>query len=226
MQQFVLERGSMNFDILPAFNLKTLHIQEVLSDVSNKLRQHHLTLTTAESCTGGLFSKLLTDQSGSSQYYLGGVIAYNNIIKNRVLAVPLQELEDHGAVSWQVAESMAGGLLKIVTSDLALSFTGIAGPSGGTKAKPVGLVYCSFLSTNALLKEKFTDAIGKISEFFELLGVEVHPTASKLENACNIRILSGNTLLSSENAGELNTRSAIRWVSCLVAFEMLRNSLN
>lgn len=100
-----------------------------------------LTVATAESCTGGLVAHVLTQVSGSSGYVLGGVVAYADAIKVAVLSVPQAVLDAHGAVSAQVARAMADGARQRFGSDLAVSITGIAGPEGGTAAKPVGLTY-------------------------------------------------------------------------------------
>lgn len=99
------------------------------------------TLATAESCTGGLIGKLLTDVSGSSAAYLGGIISYSNKVKNEVLGVPQQLLDTFGAVSEPVAKAMAEGATRVIGADLAVSVTGIAGPKSDNTNKPVGLVY-------------------------------------------------------------------------------------
>jgi nicotinamide-nucleotide amidase len=100
-----------------------------------------LTLSTAESCTGGLVGHLLTDQPGSSGYYRGGLISYSNDLKQRELAVPLDTIEQHGAVSAQACMAMAEGARRRYGSDLAVAVTGIAGPDGGTAEKPVGTAW-------------------------------------------------------------------------------------
>jgi len=105
------------------------------------LRARGQTVVTAESCTGGLIGSLLTDISGSSDYYLGGVISYANEVKHQVLGVRQETLESVGAVSEETALQMARGVQRLLQADYALAVTGIAGPSGGTPAKPVGLVY-------------------------------------------------------------------------------------
>lgn len=100
-----------------------------------------LTVSTAESCTGGLVAHALTEIPGSSAYFLGGVVAYADATKRAALNVPGTLIERHGAVSVQVARSMAEGARRAIGSDLAVAVTGIAGPGGGTPAKPVGLTY-------------------------------------------------------------------------------------
>ncbi len=109
--------------------------------VGHLLRERSLTLAVAESCTGGLLSHRITNVPGSSDYYLGSVTAYANVVKARVLAVPRDILEAYGAVSQETALAMARGACRLLGADLALSVTGIAGPGGGTPAKPVGLTY-------------------------------------------------------------------------------------
>lgn len=105
------------------------------------LRERGLTLAVAESCTGGLLGMRLTEVPGSSDYFRGGVIAYSNAVKEAVLGVPRAILEEKGAVSPECARAMAEGARRVLGADLALAITGIAGPTGGTPEKPVGLVY-------------------------------------------------------------------------------------
>ncbi len=105
------------------------------------LRAGKQTLATAESCTGGLVGQLLTANSGSSDYYLGGVVTYSNQLKQNLLGVPEELLVAHGAVSEPVASAMAEGCLRAIGSTWAISVTGIAGPTGATADKPVGLVF-------------------------------------------------------------------------------------
>lgn len=105
------------------------------------LIERGLTLTTAESCTGGLIGSYLTDVAGSSAAYLGGWVTYSNAMKSAQLGVPAELLVEHGAVSEPVARAMAEGALENAGADLAVGVTGIAGPGGGTADKPVGTVW-------------------------------------------------------------------------------------
>lgn len=117
-----------------------------LSSMAGDLfRKKKKTLSVAESCTGGLLSSLITDTPGSSDYYLGGIVAYDNAIKTKMLGIPRPLLRKYGAVSPQTAQVMAQNVRKIFNSDYGLGITGIAGPSGGSTKKPVGLV-CIALS--------------------------------------------------------------------------------
>ncbi|MBO1059670.1 MAG: competence/damage-inducible protein A [Aphanizomenon flos-aquae CP01] len=111
------------------------------SVVGNLLRSSGETLSIAESCTGGGLGQMLTEIPGSSDYFWGGVIAYDNSVKIGLLGVNPEDLEKFGAVSATVAEQMAAGVKNRLSTTWGLSITGIAGPTGGTETKPVGLVY-------------------------------------------------------------------------------------
>ncbi len=105
------------------------------------LEQSQLTLALAESCTGGLAAELLTGRAGSSRYFLGAAVTYSNPLKTALLGVPAELIAAHGAVSAEVARAMAEGARSRLGADVGLSFTGIAGPGGGSEQKPVGLVH-------------------------------------------------------------------------------------
>lgn len=109
-------------------------------------RKKKLTLATAESCTGGLVATLITDIPGSSDVFEGGFVTYSNASKTKFIGVPEALIKAHGAVSKEVAEAMARGAVKATGADVAIAITGIAGPGGGTKQKPVGLVYIAAAS--------------------------------------------------------------------------------
>ena len=115
---------------------------ETLDELVHKtLTERGLTLATAESCTGGNIARLLTAQAGASAYFKGGVVAYSNEVKECVLGVRHSTLETHGAVSEETVREMADGVRQRLGADLAIATTGIAGPDGGTKEKPVGTVW-------------------------------------------------------------------------------------
>ncbi len=118
-----------------------MDLERLSKAVGEALLARGWTLATAESCTGGLLGHLLTQIPGSSAYYLGGVIAYSNHAKERILGVPAETLLRHGAVSPETAVAMAQGAVRLLGADVAVGITGIAGPGGGTRVKPVGLVY-------------------------------------------------------------------------------------
>lgn len=113
------------------------------------------TISTAESCTGGLISSLLTDLSGSSAYIKANFVTYANEAKAKYLNVSEETLNTYGAVSPQTAEEMVNGLLNTTNCDYALATTGIAGPTGGSKEKPVGLVYIAIGTKNKITTVKY-----------------------------------------------------------------------
>lgn len=115
---------------------------ETLDELVHKtLTERGLTLSTAESCTGGNIARLLTSQAGASTYFMGGVVAYSNEVKENILGVKHSTLETHGAVSEETVREMAEGVRTRLGTDLAIATTGIAGPDGGTSEKPVGTVW-------------------------------------------------------------------------------------
>jgi nicotinamide-nucleotide amidase len=109
--------------------------------VAGLLRESARTIATAESCTGGLLAARLTELPGSSDYVLGGIVAYANEVKVAAAGVPAEVIERHGAVSQEVAEALARGAIEHVGADVGVGITGVAGPGGGTEEKPVGLVW-------------------------------------------------------------------------------------
>ena len=126
--------------------MSSLRTDSLARAVGELLRQKQLTLAVAESCTGGLLGAHITDVPGSSDYFEGGVIAYSYEAKMRILGVPPRTLEQHGAVSPETVICMARGVRQLTQSDVGLAITGIAGPTGATPEKPVGLV-CIALSS-------------------------------------------------------------------------------
>lgn len=109
--------------------------------VGERLMQVGMRLAVAESCTGGMLGEWVTSVPGSSEWFLGGVISYDNSVKESLLGVPIDVLREHGAVSEQSALAMSKGVLNLVRADIAVSVTGVAGPGGGSAEKPVGLTY-------------------------------------------------------------------------------------
>jgi nicotinamide-nucleotide amidase len=120
------------------------------------LQRHKLTIATAESCTGGLVGKRLTDLSGVSSVYLGGCITYSNEAKMSLVGVSAETLRAHGAVSPETATEMARGARLSLSSDIGISTTGIAGPGGGTPEKPVGLVYIAISTADGERVQKLS----------------------------------------------------------------------
>ena len=130
--------------------------EENLEEVVGQLLvEQELTLGVAESCTGGLVTHRLTNVPGSSNYLLGGVVAYSYDVKERVLEVHHDTLYEHGAVSRETALEMARGARRLLGSDVALAVTGIAGPGGGTAEKPVGLVYIALAARDSEHCERY-----------------------------------------------------------------------
>ena len=116
--------------------------------IGDYLRNKGWTLAIAESCTGGLICDRITDVSGSSDYFMGGMVNYSNESKTRHLGIPLEDIKKYGAVSPQVAKKMAQGIRKAFNATFGLSTTGVAGPTGETKKKPVGLVFIGVSNRN------------------------------------------------------------------------------
>lgn len=128
--------------------------QTLQTTVGYLLGKKRKTLSIAESCTGGLLGNVITSSPGSSLYFKGGVIAYSNQVKTDILKIPEEILDEHGAVSKEVALTMAQAIKGLYQTDFALGITGIAGPGGGTDNKPVGLVYIALVSKgNQVTKE-------------------------------------------------------------------------
>lgn len=123
--------------------------------VGERLKDRGLKIAVAESCTGGLLAKKLTDTPGSSAWFERGWVTYSNEAKNELLGVPMELIKDHGAVSAEVAEAMAEGALRASRANIAVSITGVAGPDGGTAEKPVGLVYIGIADARGVEHHRF-----------------------------------------------------------------------
>ncbi|MBU8893079.1 MAG: competence/damage-inducible protein A [Bacteroidales bacterium] len=123
--------------------------------IGKLLLKHKQTLSIAESCTGGNIAHLITTVSGSSSYFSGGVVAYSNEIKEKVLSVSSSNIKDYGAVSKQVVEEMAKAVQKLFRTDFAIATSGIAGPTGGTIEKPVGTTWIAVADKSKVISKKY-----------------------------------------------------------------------
>ncbi len=132
-----------------------MRVMKIEINVGKALRKRDLTLAIAESCTGGLISSRMTDSSGSSDYFAMGIVAYSDKIKENILGVSPVLLQKYGAVSKQVALEMAKGARLLAKTDIGVGVTGIAGPTGGTKKKPVGLVYIALVMDKKRIVKEF-----------------------------------------------------------------------
>ena len=117
---------------------KNMHIEE---EIGALLKEKHLTMATAESCTGGGIAALVTSVSGSSSYFNGGIVAYQNEVKEQILKVHAETIEKYNVVSAQTVEEMAKGAMKALHADCAVATSGIAGPTGGDEERPVGTIW-------------------------------------------------------------------------------------
>jgi nicotinamide-nucleotide amidase len=143
------------------------------ADLVARYKAEGLMAATAESCTGGLIAGLLTEISGSSAVLERGFVVYSNAAKQELLGVPAQTLVNHGAVSGETAVAMAEGALRASPAEVAVSVTGIAGPDGGTDAKPVGLVHfaCALRGKATLAREERFGAVGRAEVRLASVGV-------------------------------------------------------
>jgi len=124
-------------------------------NIGKLLKQRNLTVGTAESCTGGNIAHFFTSDAGSSDYFRGSVVAYSNEVKEKILGVPEKLLIEHGAVSAEVVEAMATGARKVLGVDYVVATSGVAGPSGGTQEKPVGLVWIAVAGPDGVVSKKY-----------------------------------------------------------------------
>lgn len=140
--------------------MKPAHLEEMIT----ALRLQKLTIGFAESCTGGLLSSTLTAQAGVSDIFQGSIVSYSNEVKHNILGVKKETLQEHGAVSKQTVQEMAVGAKKLLKTDVTVSVSGIAGPSGGTKEKPVGTIFFYFLGPDFEICEQklFAGSRGEI----------------------------------------------------------------
>ncbi len=130
-------------------------MQNLIIQIHKRLLESGKTLATAESCTAGLLSALLTQFSGSSKYFILGIATYSNQAKEDILGIPSSAIRKKGAVSREIALLMAQNVKKLAKADFGISITGIAGPTGGTPQKPVGTVFIAISSKNKNACKKF-----------------------------------------------------------------------
>jgi len=130
-------------------------MEDIARQVHRLLSKSRKNIAVAESCTGGLLSNLLTQISGSSRYFVLGVVAYSNRAKENILKIPANIIIKYGAVSKDIATLMAKSVRALAKTDFGIGVTGIAGPDGGTKEKPVGTVFIALESKNKKLCKKF-----------------------------------------------------------------------
>lgn len=130
-------------------------MQHLISDIHSLLIKNKKTVAVAESCTGGLLSILLTKTCGSSKYFILGIVAYSNRIKEDILKVPSRLIVKKGAASQETAKRMAQEVRKLAKTDLGIGITGIAGPTGGTTEKPVGTVFIAIARKDKKICKKF-----------------------------------------------------------------------
>lgn len=157
----------------------------LLSQVACQLKVRGQTVAVAESCTGGLLGAALTELPGSSGYFIGGVLAYDNAVKTDVLGVSHETLHTFGAVSEEVASEMAFGARRLLDTDWALSTTGVAGPDGGSPEKPVGTVWIGL-----------ADRDGVFSRVLQLSGVRSAVRTATVHAALEMLL---ETMASSES---------------------------
>ena len=129
------------------------HIYQLSEQLGALLNNKNMTVTTAESCTGGMVAAAITDIAGSSAWFNAGVVSYSNQIKEQMLSVPAETLEQYGAVSLEVTQAMLAGVLVVSKADIGVAISGIAGPDGGSPDKPVGTVCFSWGAPNTIKSE-------------------------------------------------------------------------
>jgi PncC family amidohydrolase len=161
-----------------------MHLNNQLKNLTARLKKNKIKVAVAESCTGGLISYNLTKIPGASKIFMVGIVSYSNISKLHLLKVRQKTLKKYGAVSVETCKEMCNNLLKISKTNIAISVTGIAGPDGGTKKKPIGLVYIGICSKNKLEIKKFN--FGKKLSRIHIQNETLKKTIKLIENHINI----------------------------------------
>ncbi len=147
------------------------------------LKERGWKIAVAESCTGGLVASKITDVPGASQYFSGGIVAYSNEAKMCILGVNEKTIIEHGAVSKECAEEMVKGVSMLFHTEVAISTTGIAGPSGGTPEKPVGLVYIGFKIKSQVWVERFIFKGDRVSIKEHIADTAIEDLARAIESS-------------------------------------------
>lgn len=160
-----------------------MHLNNQLKNLTTKLKKNKIKIAVAESCTGGLISYNLTKIPGASKFFMMGIVSYSNISKHDLLKVRQKTLTKYGAVSPEICKEMCNNLLKISKTNIAISVTGIAGPDGGTKKKPIGLVYVGICSKNKIEIKKFN--FGKKLSRINIQNLTLKKTIKLIENHIN-----------------------------------------
>lgn len=167
-------------DIIYSFEDDTLE-----NCIGKQLRAHGKTLSTAESCTGGLIASMLTSVAGSSEYFLGSVVSYANSVKQEVLGVSSEILKNYGAVSSECVSAMAEGVRKLTGSDFSVATSGVAGPGGGSAEKPVGLVWIAVSSQKGTETFKFMFNSDRKRNTERFASSALYKILKKIENELN-----------------------------------------
>lgn len=167
-------------DVIYSFEDDTLE-----SCIGKLLKQHGKTISTAESCTGGLIASMLTSVPGSSEYYLGSVVSYANSVKQEVLGVPAEIIKEFGAVSSECVGAMAEGVRKLTGTDFSVATSGIAGPGGGSAEKPVGLVWIGVSSRSGTQTYKLTFKSDRKRNIERFASSALYKIFKKLEKELN-----------------------------------------
>lgn len=153
--------------------------------IGEKLREHGMTVGTAESCTGGAIASLFTSVPGSSDYFSGSVVSYSNAVKQHVLGVSSIDLDKNGAVSKPVVEQMAQGALRVLGCDFAIATSGIAGPGGGTDEKPVGTVWIAVASKEKVVSKVYTINTNRIQNIKRAVNLSLLMLLEVLDGRCH-----------------------------------------
>ena len=160
-----------------------MHLNNQLKNLTARLKKNKIKVAVAESCTGGLISYNLTKIPGASKFFMVGMVSYSNISKLDLLKVKQKTLTKYGAVSAEICKEMCNNLLKISKTNIAISVTGIAGPDGGTKKKPIGLVYVGICSKNKFEIKKFN--FGKKLSRINIQNLTLKKTIKLIDNHIN-----------------------------------------